>query len=269
MRIDITGDATRFLTQAETFLRGDPLRYTVVATVAVSQSRNNTAGTRFLTVRDDDGVRGIAQCTADGRAYLAAVPPEGIPAVVEVLMGLDTPLVSVEGPAAEIEAFLTHWPGTHERGHTARLFELGALRTPEVPGTPRLAGPGDLDVGLRMVQEFHAETGSPRGVARGVAERQIAAGLWWLWERDGVASAFVARQTEAFGWARIGPVYTPPSLRGNGYASALTAAVCGVIRAEGTEVCLFADLANPTSNKIYRAIGFAPVCDFVHHRLAA
>lgn len=31
----------------------------------------------------------------------------------------------------------------------------------------------------------------------------------------------------------------------------------------GDEVCLFTDLANPTSNKICAAIGFRPVRDFV------
>jgi hypothetical protein len=32
---------------------------------------------------------------------------------------------------------------------------------------------------------------------------------------------------------------------------------------EGREFCsLFADLANPESNSIYRRIGYRPVCDF-------
>ncbi|MFE3618143.1 GNAT family N-acetyltransferase, partial [Streptomyces anulatus] len=77
----------------------------------------------------------------------------------------------------------------------------------------------------------------------------------------------VARQAAVLGWARTGPVYTPPRFRGNGFASALTATVAGRIRAEGADACLFTDLANPTSNKIYQRIGFEPVRDFVHYAL--
>ena len=61
---------------------------------------------------------------------------------------------------------------------------------------------------------------------------------------------------------RIGPVYTPPSERGHGYASALVAAASQAQLDEGLAFCfLFTDLANPTSNHIYQAIGYEPVTD--------
>jgi predicted GNAT family acetyltransferase len=61
---------------------------------------------------------------------------------------------------------------------------------------------------------------------------------------------------------RIGPVYTPPRFRGHGYASALTATVSQAMLDEGRRFCfLYTDLANPTSNKIYQAIGYKPVTD--------
>lgn len=61
---------------------------------------------------------------------------------------------------------------------------------------------------------------------------------------------------------RIGPVYTPPDRRRRGYASALTAATSQAELDKGRRfIFLFTDLANPTSNKIYRAIGYEPVID--------
>jgi predicted GNAT family acetyltransferase len=33
----------------------------------------------------------------------------------------------------------------------------------------------------------------------------------------------------------------------------------------GSAACLYTDLANPTSNKIYAAIGYEPVADFVRY----
>jgi predicted GNAT family acetyltransferase len=65
------------------------------------------------------------------------------------------------------------------------------------------------------------------------------------------------------GTVRIGPVYTPPEHRRRGYASAAVAAVCADALARGARQCLlFTDLANPTSNKIYAAVGFRRVADW-------
>lgn len=57
-------------------------------------------------------------------------------------------------------------------------------------------------------------------------------------------------------------VYTPPEHRGHGYAAAVTAEVSRAAREAGAqEVLLFTDLANPTSNGVYRRIGYRPVSD--------
>lgn len=64
------------------------------------------------------------------------------------------------------------------------------------------------------------------------------------------------------GTVRVSAVYTPREHRGAGYAAAVTAEVSRAAREAGAEeVLLFADLANPTSNGVYRRIGFEAVCD--------
>jgi predicted GNAT family acetyltransferase len=90
---------------------------------------------------------------------------------------------------------------------------------------------------------------------RGVGPRIV------LWDDGGpVSLAGVGGDTP--NGTRIGPVYTPPELRGRGYASALVAAVSAEELAAGRRFCfLYTDLANPTSNRIYAAIGFEPACD--------
>ena len=61
---------------------------------------------------------------------------------------------------------------------------------------------------------------------------------------------------------RLSAVYTPLGQRGHGYASAAVAAACQrVLDGGGTACVLYADTANPTSNAIYRRIGFEPVED--------
>ena len=61
-------------------------------------------------------------------------------------------------------------------------------------------------------------------------------------------------------------VYTPPELRGHGYASAVVAALSQRLLDAGHQYCaLYTDLANPTSNSIYQKIGYTPVSDAVEY----
>lgn len=274
MRIDITSDAARFMHDVEPFLRRDPLRHTVHATSIVNQVSGRYSGTRFLSVRDgSDAVVGLAQCTSGGHVYLGELPPRSVSAVAEGLAAQGISLTDVEGEDADAVALAEYWSvtrgGSHRALYSTRLFRLGTLSAPDAAGTPRLATEDDIIVCLDWARAFDAEIGEPTRFDETAVRRRIDAQLWWLWEHAGVPTSLVARQTAVLGWARIGPVYTPPPLRGNGFASALTAAVAGRIRAEGADACLFTDLGNPTSNKIYQEIGFESVRDFVRYSLVA
>jgi predicted GNAT family acetyltransferase len=67
--------------------------------------------------------------------------------------------------------------------------------------------------------------------------------------------------------SRIAPVYTPPEQRGHGYASAVTAAVTQIALDRGSgKVLIFTDLANPTTNHIYPAIGYEAMSDSAEYR---
>ena len=62
----------------------------------------------------------------------------------------------------------------------------------------------------------------------------------------------------------ISCVYTPPGERRRGYATAVVAELAALLLSEGREFCaLYTDLANPTSNKICREIGFVPRADVI------
>ncbi|MFD4456568.1 GNAT family N-acetyltransferase [Nocardia sp. NPDC058480] len=272
MRIEITPDAARFLADVEPFLRREPLRHTVIATALVNRINGRSGGmaTQFLSVRDSAGeVVGLAQCT-NGAAYLGELPAHTISAVADAFPAHDIALRSVEGDD-DAAAFAAHWSktngGTYGEKFAVRLFRLGTLDVPDAPGAPRQATVDDMAVCIAMTEEFGVEADVPHRLDETAVRRRIEAGAYWLWEHHGQPVTLVARQAAVLGWARTGPVYTPPRFRGNGFASALTATVAGRIRAEGADACLFTDLANPTSNKIYQRIGFEPVRDFVHYAL--
>ena len=101
---------------------------------------------------------------------------------------------------------------------------------------------------------IEAETAVARWLDRGLKRN-------YLWEVDGEPSVGRGRRSDAERDANLAGL-TPPGHRGRGYASALVAAASQAQLDEGLAFCfLFTDLANPTSNHIYQAIGYEPVTD--------
>ena len=87
-----------------------------------------------------------------------------------------------------------------------------------------------------------------------------------IWE-DGEPVSFAGYGSPTPNGIRVGPVYTPPELRGRGYASALVGELTARLLTGGRRLCfLFTDLANPTSNSIYQRVGYRPVADVTDWR---
>ena len=88
-----------------------------------------------------------------------------------------------------------------------------------------------------------------------------------LWEDGGEPVSLAGWGGPTPNGIRVGPVYTPPELRGRGYATALTAELSqrlldGRLFEGGRRFCfLYTDLANPTSNAIYERIGYRRVAE--------
>lgn len=111
---------------------------------------------------------------------------------------------------------------------------------------------------------FKQESGEGGAASETALLDRISYGGMLLWEDAGVPVSLAGFFRPVGAVTRIGPVYTPPALRGRGYAAGITHAATGAARAAGAqEVLLFTDLANPTSNGVYRRLGYTPVEDRV------
>ena len=215
-----------------------------------------------------------------------SVRAQGSPAadMFERLKGLEGEWIDVDGilgPKGAAERFATRWAernlATARLDVAERIFRLERLVPPERPaeGRWRLAEGADRDIIASWLRAFHEEATPgqpPLADAEAVAERWTQ-GLYrqmYLWEDGGRVVSMVGAGGKTPNGIRIGPVYTPPDARGRGYASSLTAATSRDQMDRGHRFCfLFTDLANPTSNKIYRAIGYEPVCDVDMYRFDA
>jgi predicted GNAT family acetyltransferase len=224
----------------------------------------------YLAVAESAGeVVAVALRTPPHNLILSEVDDErAVPALVADLRG--APLPGLLGPVGAAARFSELWAeetGVHARVQVAeRIYRAREAHPPaEVPGRCRAYEDRDRDVALAWLGAFAAES-LPAGTpfdAEAILTRRLAerdAGLV-LWEDDEVASL------AGFGGAtpngiRIGPVYTPPELRGRGYASGLVGELTAQLLAGGRQFCfLFTDLSNPTSNSIYQRVGYRPVTD--------
>jgi predicted GNAT family acetyltransferase len=128
----------------------------------------------------------------------------------------------------------------------------------------RLADVDDRQLLVDWTTAFHAQVDAGRHDRDPgpLVDIRIAHQRAWLWESGGEVVSYVGVQPMIAGVVRVGPVYTPPARRGRGYASALVAHASQHALDNGATTCsLYTDLANPTSNKIYAAIGYEEVAD--------
>lgn len=194
----------------------------------------------------------------------------GAEAIAERLHSDGATIQAVSAPLDAGPAFVNRWCALTGAGARITLEERIYEATEVLPPRPtsgrmRPYTEADRDVVLAFMAAFFAEAspGSPGSDPEAFLRRRLAEaeGGLVIWEDGGPVSlaGYGAPSPTAM---RIGPVYTPPELRGRGYASALTAAVTELVLAGGRRSCfLFTNLANPTSNSIYQKIGYRPVLD--------
>ena len=123
------------------------------------------------------------------------------------------------------------------------------------------AGPADIALVAEWFGAFHdeAQPHAPLEDWHASAERRVTEAEVHVWQDRGAPVAVAAVSAPAAGVARVGPVYTPPGQRRRGYGAAVTVEATAAALAGGAgHVALYTDLANPTSNSIYQAIGYRP-----------
>ena len=80
-----------------------------------------------------------------------------------------------------------------------------------------------------------------------------------LWKDGGRVCAMAMIAHRSASSARINTVVTDRAVRGRGYAGMLVSHMCEKLIGEGVSPMLYADAANPSSNRAYRRIGFEKV----------
>ncbi|GAA3141451.1 GNAT family N-acetyltransferase [Kribbella aluminosa] len=272
----MTSDPQAFERTVLPFLQQDPVLHTIVMSNvherASGTARPEDEPSYFVSAHDsghDPDVVGVAMRTPGRGVYVGALREDLAEPIAEAYAGVLPELKGVAGDRPAALRFGRRWcelrggTATETRGtRLHKLIEFTPLEADSGAARPMRAD----DVGLVAAwgDGFAAEvTDEIAADHHEWAERQLTERTLWIWEAAGRPVSMVGYHSALFGVCRVGPVYTPPEHRRHGYAGALTSHVTANILATGNQACLYTDLANPTSNKIYHQAGYRPVADFV------
>ena len=271
MKVDRSTDPAAFLDAAGPLLLEDEARHNLILGIAGTLRDYPDVYREFglWLVRDGDEAVGAALRTPPFNLVLARPRDD---AALEALAGaIDEELPGVVGAVPEVDRFAELWSartGTEARVHIAEgVFALeGVEPVTSASGGMRDATEEDRPLLVEWYVAFEAEAfgdESDRTRVEGMVDHRLRAvdsGLV-VWD-DGNAVSLAGFGGKTPNGIRIGPVYTPPELRGRGYATALVAELSQRLLDSGRTFCfLYTDLANPTSNRIYERIGYRRVCD--------
>jgi uncharacterized protein len=272
MEVDRIDDVTVFLESAGPLLLADEARHNLILGLAGTLRDDPSVYTDYDLWLVEDGGEAVGAALRTPPYNLVLARPHEPGALDALVAAIDDQLPGVVGALPEVEAFATAWSaksGAKARRRMSQgVFALErVIPVAAVPGAMRDANDGDRPLLLEWLRAFgvealHDEEPDEERLTGFIDHRlkSAKAGLV-LWEDDGAVSM------AGFGGGtpngiRVGPVYTPPELRGRGYASALVAELSTTLLKRGHRFCfLYTDLANPTSNRIYERIGYERVCD--------
>lgn len=268
-------DATAFLAEAEPLLLADEARHNLILGIAgtIRDTPDLYPLRSLWLVRESREVVAAALRTPPYNLILAR--PRSAPALAALAEAVaDTEEIpGVVGTVPEIHEFAELWsqrsgvPGRVNMRQGVYALDQVEL-VPTVPGSARVATQQDRDLALRWWIAFGDEVLHEGGPGRERAEASLdhklsdAASGILLWEDGGEPVSLAGWGGPTPNGIRIGPVYTPPELRGHGYATAVTAELSQRQLDSGRSFCfLYTDLANPTSNAIYERIGYRRIAE--------
>lgn len=279
-RIQVHHDAAAFLAVARAALELAPALNNLALGTALRLARGAPPAPTpeppcFFSVHDEAGACvGGAVFGGRGTLDLAQLPTDTAGALAIAVAREGVNLRAVIGPTAAAEAFTHAWPllrsGHATLARRLRAFEASSVTDPaRAPGHMRPATEADRALLQDWVVAFTRETAlpddhDPRQAADAMLDQQRA----WVWD-DGRAVALAVLGRDLGDGVSIGPVYTPPDARGHGYASSLVAQLAArKLATRRRYCCLFTDLANPLTDRLYLRLGFVAVGDLLDLRFS-
>lgn len=223
----------------------------------------------YLVTAEEDGILAVAVRTPLHKLILSrSLNSDAIKALAQDLYFRSQPLPGLIAPNVEATTFVQAWQAltgqTYKISMALRIHQLETVQPiPKASGYLRQASKCERNLLISWCQAFTKEA-LGRTIERdnrSLIDRHLSEVSLYIWQ-DNFPVSMAGFSGATPNGIRINLVYTPPEYRRKGYATSCVATLSQTLLNEGRKYCfLFTDLANSTSNHIYRTIGYQPVCD--------
>jgi uncharacterized protein len=271
LKVLFTEDPASVLSRADKFLSSEPVLHNLILSILHARVAQPDPGRYWIALLGEEAVGVVIQSPLEFPATLTPMGTPAVTAIVDAIAAAGVTLPGVNGDAATAASFAGYWSERCKSAATpfqgTRLYELLEPReVPRIEGQLRLAGPPDRSLMILWTRAFQDEIGESTHDTELRVDRAMAAGQIWLWDQNGETTSMAVAREPVQGVVRLSGVYTPPEKRNHGHAAACVHALSKHLRDRGHRCILYTDLANPTSNSIYRRIGYKAVAESLRYR---
>ena len=264
-------DPAFVLSRAGGFLSSQPVFHNLVLSILHARAAQGDPGRYWMAIQRDDTVGVVVQSPLTFPATLTPMEPSVATAVADAITEAGIALPGINGDAATAAMFAGQWSERSQSAATPfqgnRLYELLEIgEVPDIEGKLRQAGPKERSLMILWARAFQNEIGESANDTELRVDRGLAAGHLWLWDLGGETVSMAVSREPVLGVVRLSGVYTPPEKRKHGYAGACVHALSKQLADAGYRCILYTDLGNPTSNSIYRRIGYRAVAEALRYR---
>ncbi|MFS0516739.1 GNAT family N-acetyltransferase [Nostoc sp. UIC 10607] len=227
----------------------------------------------YVAAYIDETIVAVAAHFWNGMVIVQA--PVHLPEVVQAVVAQSGRVISgISGPAAQVEATksilgLSNRPTQLNEPEILFSLTLRDLQIPQALAAAklqcRLPHPEELELLTEWCAAYNVETLgqtdtlSLRPACRVVIEARQAMAMHWVLLAGDTPVSYSAFNASLPDIVQIGGVWTPPALRGQGYAKSVVASSLLDARSQGVErAILFTGHNNQSAQAVYRGIGFLP-----------
>lgn len=265
MEVRRYSSAAEFLDATRDFRSLDPVRTGLITSIASSVASGSRTYEDYFwwSVSKDNRVVGLAIRTAPYGYVFSPMSPNAIEALYSFVCVEDSAAHEFSGPKDVIDSLIQISGKAVTETEGELIYECRNLIPANPIGEIRAANESDFKLIFSWMKEFMATTGLRIYDLEGVVRTALGAGRYYLLMLDAVPISMGGHSDvqifEGFSIGRVGPIYTPEEFRKKGYASSLTSEITKTLISLGALPTLYTQAANPTSNKIYREIGYTLV----------
>jgi predicted GNAT family acetyltransferase len=271
LKVLFSEDPAFVLSKAGVFLSSEPVHHNLILSILHTRAAEGDPGRYWMAVQGDDIVGVALQSPLTFAATLTPMEPTVATTIADAIAEASVALPGVNGEAATAATFAGRWS---ERTKSAaipfqgnRLYEL--LETGEVPkveGRLRQASPQERSWMILWSHAFENEIGESDDDTELRVDKCLTAGQLWVWDLSGEALSMAIGREPVPDVARVCGVYTPSEKRKHVTRRRAFMPLSKKLRDAGLRCALYTDLGNPTSNSIYRRIGYRAVAETLRYR---